>query len=61
MADYLIKDIPADTIKDFKTACAHFKESMRTVLIRLMEVQIAAYQVDISKFYKGRTRTKKKE
>lgn len=48
MGDYLIQNIPEETARDFKTACAYFKESMREVLIRLMDVQIAAHQTHLS-------------
>lgn len=60
MGDYLIQNIPEETAKDFKTACAYFKESMRVVLIRLMDVQIAAHRLDASPFKTQRTYTKKK-
>ena len=47
MADYLIKDIPEGTMKDFKTACAHFKRTMREDLLAGMTVTIHRYRKDI--------------
>lgn len=61
MADYLIQNVPEDTMKEFKTACAYFKETMRQVLIRLMDVQIAAYELQSSQFKGKRSYTQKKE
>jgi hypothetical protein len=61
MPDYLLGNIPEETMRDFKTACAYFKETMREVLIRLMEVQIAAHRVDVGQYKTKRTYTKKKE
>ena len=61
MGDYLIQNIPEETARDFKTACAYFKESMREVLIRLMDVQIAAFRLQSRQFKEKRTYTKKKE
>jgi len=49
MADFIIKNIPAEKMKEFKTACAHFKETMRKSLLDLMEIPIAAYKVDMDR------------
>ena len=49
MADFIIKHIPAEKMKEFKTACAHFKESMRKTLIDMMEITISAYHVDMDR------------
>lgn len=60
MAQYLIKDIPADTMKDFKTACAHFKRTMREDLLASMVVTIDRYRHNIGQF-KGKTATIKRK
>lgn len=61
MADFIIKNIPAEKMRDFKTACAYFKESMRKSLMDMMEIPIAAYKVDIDRRRKKVVTFKKKE
>ena len=60
MADFIIKNIPEEKMKDFKTACAHFKETMRKSLLDMMEIPIAAYKVDIARSKKKVLTLKKK-
>ena len=48
MADYIIKDIPEDKMRDFKTACAYFKQTMRQVFMDIIDVRIHHYQVDVT-------------
>lgn len=47
MADYIIKGIPEDVMRDFKTACAWFKRSMRADLLASMGVTIHKYQAGL--------------
>lgn len=47
MADYLIQNIPEDTMRDFKTACAWFKRTMRDDLLASMVVTIHQYKADV--------------
>lgn len=61
MADYLIKDIPEDKIRDFKTACAYFNQTMRQVFLDIIDVRIAHYKTDVMTVPRKRSYTKKKE
>lgn len=61
MPDYIIKDIPADKMKDFKTACANMKVTMRQVFLDTIDIIITTYKQEIGQL-KGKPKpTKKKE
>lgn len=47
MPSYVIKDIPEATMKDFKTACAYLKTTMRQDLLNSMNVTIAEHRADL--------------
>ena len=44
MADYIITDIPEDTMRDFKTACANYQVTMRQEFLGFMDLTIERYQ-----------------
>lgn len=47
MADYIVKDIPEDLMRNYKTACAWFKRTMREDLLASMVVTFDRYQADV--------------
>ena len=61
MADYIIKDIPEDKMRDFKTACAYFKRTMREDLLAGIVVTIDQYKAHTGQALREYDKSKKKE
>ena len=61
MPDYLIKDIHEETMREFKTAAAYFKQTMRQVLMDAIDIKIGNYRKGVRQFQYKPPYTKKKE
>jgi hypothetical protein len=61
MADFLIKNIPGEKMREFKTACAYFKQTMTQVFLDIIDVRINHHKADTGKLLADYDRAKKKE
>ena len=58
--DLIIRDLPEDLRKDFKTACSHYGLTMKETLIRHMQNIVNDYRKDRFMIQKPKTYIKKK-